>query len=104
METLCPMETYEKNAVFASAIKELEAEREKTIRNMSVDICKMSKALCDIDDLSEEGKIIREDLLGLLEFESDKMHQIDSLMIERRKKESSGRRFYKVFDKSDMIQ
>ena len=56
----------------------------KTMKNMSEDMFKMSEALCRIEDLSVEGKVIREDLLGLLEFESDRMHQIDSLMIERR--------------------
>ena len=76
------MEKKEKNAFV-----ELEEERKKTIHNVSLDIYKISEALSGIKDLSDEGKIIREDLLGLLEFESDSLHQIDSLMIERRKKE-----------------
>ena len=69
--------------------EELEKERIKTISNMSEDIFKMSEALSRIKNLSVEGNIIREDLLGLLVFESDRIHQIDSLMIERRKEENS---------------
>lgn len=76
----------------------LDEERKRTIKNMSDDIFKMSEALCNIKDLSVEGKIIREDLLGLLIFEADQMHQVDSLMIERIKEENSGRRIYKNLD------
>ena len=76
----------------------LDGERKRTIKNMSDDIFKMSEALCNIKDLSVEGKIIREDLLGLLIFEADQMHQVDSLMIERIKEENSGRRIYKNLD------
>ena len=80
----------------------LDEERKRTINNMSEDIFKMSEALSGIKDLSYEGNIIREDLLGLLVFESDRMHQIDSLMIERIK--NSGRRIYRNVDlKQEMV-
>lgn len=78
-----------KKYILEREYEELEKERIKTINNMSEDIFKMSEALSGIKDLSVEGNIIREDLLGLLVFESDRIHQIDSLMIERRKKENS---------------
>ena len=76
----------------------LDEERKRTINNMSEDIFKISEALCNIKDLSCEGEIIREDLLGLLVFESDKLHQIDSLMIERIKEEKIGRRIFRNVD------
>ena len=99
METMSrPSSVYEKAQV------ELNTDRQITIENMSKDIFKISEALCSIKDLSVEGQIIREDLLGLLEFESDKLHQIDSLMIERRKSEFSGRHFLDSSEQKTIIQ
>lgn len=81
-------------SIFEIAKNELNADRQITIENMSNDIFKISEALSSIKDLSIEGQVIREDLLGLLEFESNKLHQVDALMIERRKTDFSGRHFY----------
>ena len=77
-----------KKAIIENAYIDLENERKKTHENMSKDISKISNILYKIKDLSPEGQAIRDDLLGLLEFESDSLHQIDSLMIDRRKQES----------------
>ena len=52
---------------------------------MSEDISKLHDALTSVKDLTPEGEIIRDDLIGLLTFEIDSLHQVDSLMIERRK-------------------
>ena len=78
----------EKKTAIENAYVELENERKKTRENMSRDIYKISNTLCEIKDLSLEGQAIRDDLLGLLEFESDSIHQVDALMIDRRKHES----------------
>ncbi len=83
----------EKDEYVDRAYIELEVDRNKTRENMSRDICSMSEALSRLKNLSIEGNILREDLLGLLEFESNCLHQIDSLMIERRKIESKDNRF-----------
>ena len=64
---------------------ELECERNITIDNMSNDIFKIESILESIEGLTPEGEIIREDLIGLLHFGSDNIHQVDALMIERRK-------------------
>jgi len=63
----------------------IEEDRNITRRNMSTDTSKLHDALMSINDLTPEGEIIREDLIGLLMFEIGRLHQIDSLMIERRK-------------------
>lgn len=65
----------------------LEEDRKITINNMSVDIFKIENALMSITDLSPEGEVIREDLLGLLHFNSDSYVQVDALMIERHRAE-----------------
>ena len=92
------------SSIYQKAQQELEMDRQVTIEHMSDDIFKMSEALCGIKDLSVEGQIIREDLLGLLEFESNRLHQIDSLMIERRKSEFSGRHFFDGTEQKTLIQ
>lgn len=67
----------------------LEEDRSITIQNMNNDIFKLEIALRSVEGLTPEGEIIREDLLGLLYFESDSQHQIDSLMSERKKIEKT---------------
>ena len=63
----------------------IEEDRNITRQNMSTDISKLHDALMAVKNLTPEGEIIREDLIGLLMFETDSLHQIDGLMIERRK-------------------
>ena len=65
----------------------LQEERETTINNIGIDIFKLETALESVSDLTPEGEIIREDLLGLLYFNSDSYHQVDALMNERKKVE-----------------
>ena len=83
----------ENKLILENAYIELENERQKTRENMSRDIYKISKALCEMKELSFEGQTIRDDLLGLLEFESDCIHQVDALMIDRRKQETKENTF-----------
>lgn len=78
----------ERNDCINRAFEELEEERRITRNNLTDDIWKMSNALSEIKDMSIEGNLVREDLLGLLEFEALNVHNIDSLLIERRKEKS----------------
>lgn len=96
--------TLTSSTLHEKALNDLNADREITKQHMSEDIYKMSEALCGIKDLSIEGQVIREDLLGLLEFEVDRLHQIDSLMIERRKADFSGRHFYSGLHEKHVLQ
>ena len=82
-----------KNEFISRAFAELEEERRITKKNIGEDIYKMSEALSNLKDLSVEGNLIREDLLGLLDFEGNSIHEVDSLMIERHKDEERSRRF-----------
>lgn len=94
------METWmNKEKIIADAFNDLEEERRITKKHISEDICKMSEALSSLKDLSVEGSLIREDLLGLLEFEGNNVHEIDVLMVERRKDEEFGRRFLQTSEK-----
>lgn len=61
----------------------LEEERSITIHNMSNDTARIYNSLMAITNLTPEGEIIRDDLIGLLLF--DTKDQVDTLMIERRK-------------------
>ena len=88
-----------KEKIIADAFNDLEEERRITKKHISEDICKMSEALSSLKDLSVEGSLIREDLLGLLEFEGNNVHEIDVLMVERRKDEEFGRRFLQTSEK-----
>ncbi len=90
--------------LYVKAQSELEMDRQITINHISDDIYKMSEVLSNIKDLSVEGQVIREDLLGLLEFESTSLHQIDALMIERRKSDFSGRHFFSGNEPEIIIQ
>lgn len=65
----------------------LDEERVKTIENISRDSARIYKCLMDLNDLTPEGEIIREDLIGLLFFNNEQ--SIDTLMIERRKIEKN---------------
>ena len=91
------------NVIFEQAQFELELDRNLTRENISNDVFKISEALCNIPDLSIEGKIIRDDLLGLLEFENNEIHQIDALMIERRKAQNSDKYLYNPDNKSHVL-
>lgn len=71
-------------SIFLSDVS-LDEDRQITIDNIQKDIERMHSLLMSMENLTPEGEIIRDDLIGLLFFENP--DQIDSLMIERRKKE-----------------
>jgi len=93
------------NLIYKKAKYQLEKDRMITIENMTKDITTIAQALYNIKDLTPEGKVILEDLLGLLEFEINKIHQIDALMIIRRTEEFSGHHWYdKIVLENRVIQ
>lgn len=65
--------------------KPVDTELCTTADNILIDCEKMRFVLESLTGLSVEGGIIREDLIGLLEFVD--IHQLEQLTIERRKVE-----------------